>query len=87
MIIGCTFALALWDLSLFGKDGNRNPSQPKDVLLEKLHLKALAIASGFGLLVSILSLNIHMHMSFGLIGGLLVLVALGLHLSLRFPMR
>ena len=83
MAIGCTAALATWDLVLFRKDIDADSDKPKISLLEMLHMRSLTIAIGFGFLLSVLGLNIHFHLPFVVIAGLSLVSAFGLYQSFR----
>ncbi len=87
MTIGCLAAMASWDLVLFNQSMVGDRHQPNVMLLEKLHLQALAIAVSLGLLLSILSLNIRLHLPFVLVAGLIILAAFGLIRGYKYFLR
>jgi hypothetical protein len=76
MILACTFALASWDLIQFEQSIAGNSMLQTRTLLEKHHLRSLALAASAGLLLAFLSLYVHLQLTFGVIVSL-VLIAMG----------
>lgn len=65
MVLGCTFALACWDLIHFMESIYDNESHEADVPLERYHLKSLVTAVFTGLLLAFIGSSINLHFSFG----------------------
>lgn len=76
MVIGCTTALACWDLTHFKHTLIYNPPQGTDARLEKYRLQSLAAAAFTGLVLALISSYINLQFSFG-VTVLLVLTAMG----------
>ncbi len=79
MLIGCSSALASWELAQFLLNFPDPASRFRNQRVELLHNRDLFIAIGVGLLVGILGLNIRIQLPFGLIAGLVLLAAYGLY--------
>lgn len=65
MVLGCTTALASWDLTIFEQSVVDNPSYKTKVPLEGYHLQSLAVAIFASLLLALVSsyLNLQFHFS------------------------
>jgi hypothetical protein len=73
MMLSAALTLACWDLLLFEYHLMNNPSNKWIALLEKKHFESLALAIGFGLLLEIIGLSIHITIPFV---GMIILVGL-----------
>lgn len=76
MVVGCTTALACWDLTHFRHAITDKPPFGTDARLEKYHLQSLATAVFTGLFVALISSYISLQFPFGIM-VFLVLMALG----------
>ena len=76
MIVGCTMALASWELTLFGQSLISNQLSETTTSLGKYHLQSLSILAGASLLLSLVGLYINLQLSFGFV-VILVLLAIG----------
>lgn len=76
LVIGCTAALAGWDLTHFRYTMIDNPPLGADVRLERSRLQSLAAAVFTGLVLALIGLYINLQFSFGVM-VLLVLMAMG----------
>lgn len=64
MTISCTAALACWDLLLFKNSVTEISHKNNNLVLEKYHLKSLALAISVGLILSLIIANISLHLPF-----------------------
>ncbi len=78
MGIGTVAALTAWDLILHNQDSPGGFINPGEVNMNRIHLQALGIASGSGLLLSFLGMTIDMQLPFPVVAGLVLLAAGGL---------
>jgi hypothetical protein len=76
MVVGCTTALASWDLTHFNHGMRGNPLFEAKGSLEKHHMQSLAVMYGASLLLALISSYINLQFPFGVI-VFLVLVAMG----------
>lgn len=76
MIVGCTMALASWELTHFSQGLLGNPLSGPQTSLEKYHLQSLSIMIGASLLLSFVGVYISLQFSFGFV-VILVLSATG----------
>ena len=76
MVIGCTTALASWDLAHFNHGMGGNPLFEAKESLEKHHMQSLAVMYGASLLLALISSYINLQFPFGVM-VFLVLVAMG----------
>lgn len=76
MVIGCTAALASWDLTRFNQSLVGNPPPEAQGLLEKYHMQSLTVMCGASLLLVSISSIINMQLPFGVI-VFLILTAVG----------
>jgi hypothetical protein len=74
MVTGCVFALACWDLTDFAESLVGNASLSARALMEKRHLQSLAITVGISLFLATLSIWFDLHLPFGVIVVLVLLV-------------
>ena len=78
MIIGCTTALASWDLIQFEQ------SIIENAMLKKYHLRSLALAVSAGIMLSFVSVYIKLQLPFGVVAFLTLAAILGLTYSVQF---
>jgi len=64
MIISCTAALVCWELIQFKSSVAGNSRDIKILALEKYHLKSLALAASGGLILTLISANLSLHIPF-----------------------
>ena len=76
MVVGCTTALACWDLTHFRDTMIDNPPFGTDARLERYRLQSLATAVLTGLFLALISMYINLQFPFG-VTTLLVLMAMG----------
>ena len=76
MVVGCTTALACWDLTHFRDTMIDNPPFGTDARLERYRLQSLATAVLTGLFLALISMYINLQFPFGVM-ALLVLMAMG----------
>jgi hypothetical protein len=76
MVVGCTAALACWDLTHFRYTIIENPPLATDARLERFRLQSLAIAVFMGMSLAFIGAFIKLQFSFGVM-VFLVLVAVG----------
>ena len=76
MVVGCTAALACWDLTNFRQAITDKPPLGTEVRLEKFHLQSLAMAVFTGLFLAFISSYINLQFPFGAM-VFLVLIAMG----------
>jgi hypothetical protein len=76
MVVGCTTALACWDLTHFRHTMIHNPPLGADVRLERYRLQSLATAVFTGLFLAFISSYINLQFPFGIM-VFLVLMTLG----------
>ncbi len=82
MIISCTTALVCWDLIQFKSSIAGNSHDNKNLFLEQYHLKSLALAASGGLILTLISANLSLHIPFIII----VFLALATMVSLIYGM-
>ena len=87
MIMGCSFALAGWEMLLFSHNSNGAEARPGNLHLENRHLQDLALATGFGLTLAGLGLNLHLHLPFGLVVFMVLLTGFGLFRLQRYIVK
>ena len=76
MVVGCTAALACWDLTHFRHTMIDDPPLGADVRLERFRLQSLAVAVFMGMSLAFIGAFIKLQFSFGVM-VFLVLVAVG----------
>jgi len=76
MIVGCTAALASWDLMLFNQGLSGNSLHKQNTPIDQYHLQSLALAVSAGLIMALTSSSINPNFPFGVI-VILVLIATG----------
>jgi len=76
MVVGCTTALACWDLTHFRHTMIDNPPLATDARLERFRLQSLATAVFMGMSLAFIGAFIKLQFSFGVM-VFLVLVAVG----------
>jgi hypothetical protein len=74
VITGCVFALACWDLTDFAESLVGDAPLSARALMEKRRLQVLAITVGISLFLATLSIWFHLHLPFGVIVVLVLLV-------------
>jgi len=65
MILGCTAALAAWDLTFLGQSMVDNSPYETKVPLERYHLQSLAVAISASLLLTFISSYLNLQFQFG----------------------
>jgi hypothetical protein len=78
MLLGSGFALAVWDLSLLNGALGRSSFEAQTRRYENKHLQLLALALGFGLLVTFFGRWLHLQLPFVVLMLFVALVIFGL---------
>lgn len=76
LAVGCTTALACWDLTIFGHEFTHQTSRNDDPRLERHHLQSLGLALLVGLILAFVSSYLELNIPFIAV-VFLVLVAVG----------
>jgi len=84
MIIGCTTALASWDLTQLKQSILENARLKTGTSFEKYHLRSLALSLSAGIVLSFASVYINLQLPFGVIVFLTLLAISGLTYSVQF---
>ncbi len=83
MVLGCASALVYWDLMNFRLDHLITSQSTPDASLEKHHWQSLGIAVLISLLAMLVGANLNVHLSFGVIVLLVLIVMIGLTYGLH----
>jgi hypothetical protein len=84
MMIGCTAALASWDLTRFNQGLVGNPLLENKARLEKHHLQSLAMMFGASLSLALISSLFNLRFPFGVIVFLAVIAVGGLTYGIQY---
>lgn len=87
MVIGCTAALAGWDLSNFRQAINDQPPLGTAARLEKTHLQSLGMAVFTGLFLAFISSSINLQFPFGVVIFLVLMAMGGLVYGVQYLVR
>ena len=87
MIISCTAALVCWDLIQFKSSIAGNSHDTKNLVLEKYHLKSLALAASGGLILTLISASLSLHFPFIIIVFLALVTIVSLIYGMPFAIK
>jgi hypothetical protein len=87
MVIGCTTALASWDLIHFNQSMSGNLFLDTTAQSEKYHLQSLAAMFGASLLLALISSYINLQFPFGVIVFLVLMAMTSLAKSMQYIMK
>jgi hypothetical protein len=87
MIISCTAALVSWDLLQLKNSIAGNSDDNKSLILEKRHLKSLTLAASGGLILTLISANLSLHIPFVVIIFLVLATIVSLIYSMPFAAK
>lgn len=79
ILIGGSSALAAWESAQFRLNFQNASGSSADERLEQIHTRDLAVSVSSGLLLSLLGLNIHLRLPFGLIAILALIAVYGVY--------